>query len=240
MSKLTQWMDRTLYPDYRAGWDHLMFREKIIEVLTPDAVLLDMGAGAGIVKELDFRGHCATIHGVDPDERVKENPFIDEGRVGFGEQIPYPDNSHDVVISSNVWEHLEQPEAVLKEVARVLKPGGLYLSKTPNKTHYMPLIARLTPHSFHEYINEKRGRAAEDTFPTVYKINTRRDVKRIAEKAGFRVQTIHMVEGRSEYLRLWAPLYFGAWLYDQAVTKIPFLAGFRVFMIVVLEKKSEA
>lgn len=239
MSKITQWMDQTLYPDYGPAWDHLLFRAEILKVLTPDAVVLDLGAGAGIVKEMDFRGHCAAIHGVDPDERVAENPYLDEGRVGFGEQIPYPDQTFDVAFSSSVWEHLDQPEAVFKEVARVLKPGGVFLAKTPNKNHYMPLIARLTPHSFHEFINKKRGREAEDTFPTVYRVNSRRDVKRIAEATGFRVRAIHLTEGRPEYLRLWAPLYAGAWVYERAVTHVPFLSGFRLLMIAVLEKAAD-
>ncbi|MEI2780661.1 MAG: hypothetical protein V9H25_05130 [Candidatus Competibacter sp.] len=43
--------------------------------------------------------------------------------------------------------------SVFREVARVLKRGGVFLFKTPNKTHYMPTIARLTPHRFHQFVN---------------------------------------------------------------------------------------
>jgi hypothetical protein len=54
----------------------------------------------------------------------------------------------------------------------VLKPTGILLFKTPNALHYMPLIARMTPHGFHRFVNKLRGRATIDTFPTRYRVNT--------------------------------------------------------------------
>ena len=64
-------------------------------------------------------------------------------------------------------EHLEDPETVFGEINRVLKPGGIFLFKTPNRRHYMPLIAQLTPYRFHQFINKLRGRDSEDTFQPV-------------------------------------------------------------------------
>ena len=97
------------------------------------------------------------------------NPFLDEGRVSDASEIPYDSHQFDIVFSDNVLEHLEQPLDVFSEVARVLKPGGIFLFKTPNKWHYMPTIARLTPHRFHQFVNKIRGRAEADTFPTRYR-----------------------------------------------------------------------
>ena len=42
--------------------------------------------------------------------------------------------------------------------SNALKPGGCFFGKTPNRNHYMPLAARLTPLSFHKWFNKKRGR----------------------------------------------------------------------------------
>jgi SAM-dependent methyltransferase len=47
--------------------------------------------------------------------------------------LPFPDATFNVVVSSDVIEHLEPVEDHLAEVARVLQPGGLYLLKTPNR-----------------------------------------------------------------------------------------------------------
>ena len=101
------------------------------------------------------------------------NPFLDEGRVSDAGGILYPDDSFDLVFSDNVLEHLAELQKVFIEVARALKPDGVFMFKTPNKWHYMPAIARVTPHWFHQFINYLRGRAEVDTFPTLYRANTK-------------------------------------------------------------------
>lgn len=236
MSRLTRWMDRRLYPGVENHWDDKLFRESIQAVLRPEHHLLDLGAGAGIVKEMNFRGQAARVCGVDPDERVLENPYLDDAKVGQGESIPYPDASFDVVVADNVLEHLENPDAVFREVNRVLKPGGWFLAKTPNRWHYMPLAARLTPHRFHAFYNRLRGRHETDTFPTRYRANSPGQIHRLAGPAGFRVRELTLVESRPEYLRISGPSYLLGWLYERLVNAAPALARFRVLLVATLQK----
>ena len=99
-------------------------------------------------------------------------------------------------------EHLPEPEKVFAEVYRLLRPGGVFLGKTPNKWHYMPLIARLTPHRFHKWVNKWRGRDGDDVFPTKYQANTEGDIRKLAFSAGLKVNQIKHIEGRPEYLRM--------------------------------------
>ncbi len=49
-----------------------------------------------------------------------------------GEIMPFEDNTFDVVYSTNVLEHVKDPQAVLKESVRVLKPGGILQFVVPN------------------------------------------------------------------------------------------------------------
>lgn len=235
-SKQVAWLDSRLYPGTTGHWDDELFREAVLAVLEPHHALLDLGAGAGIVPQMNFKGRCARVCGLDPDERVRENPYLDEGRVGVGESIPWPDASFDVVTADNVLEHLDDPAAVLREVARVLKPGGTFLAKTPNRRHYMPVIARCTPHAFHAYINQKRGRKAVDTFPTRYKANTRAAIARLAEQVGLRVARIDLFERRPEYLRFNAATYLAGWAWERAVNGLSPLEGLRVLLVAKLEK----
>lgn len=235
MSAVT-WMDRTFFPDHGKNWDDALLREWVLGRITHESEVLDLGAGAGIVSQMNFRGIAARVCGVDLDPRVEANPFLDEGRVGDGQSIPYPDASFDVVFSDNVLEHLERPVEVFLEVSRVLRPGGVFVFKTPNKWHYMPLISRCTPHVFHQWINRKRGRAEEDTFPTIYRANSPGDIRRLASESGFAVEQIDLVEGRPEYLRIHPITYLAGLAYERLVNGLPFLKGFRVVLMGALRK----
>ena len=238
MSGFIQWLDGKLYPGFLNRWDDTLFRQRIRSYLGEggDLDVLDLGAGAGIVEQMDFRGHARRICGIDPDPRVVENPYLDEGQVGLGESIPYPDASFDLVFADNVFEHLPDPARVFAEVARVLRPGGVFLGKTRNKWHYVPLIARLTPHGFHRWVVRWRGRRGDDVFPTRYLANSPADIRRLAAGAGLEVVKIDLIEGRPEYLRFAAPTYLLGWLYERLVNRVPGLWRLRVLLIAELRK----
>ncbi len=236
MSTMIRKIDRSLYPGYSHRWDDQLFRERILPHVGLEKTVLDLGAGAGIVEAMNFKGLAKKVCGVDLDPRVEANPMLDEGRLADAGHIPYPDQAFDVVFADNVVEHLADPLAVFREVHRVLKPGGVFLFKTPNKTHYVPTIARLTPHPFHQFINRLRGRAESDTFPTLYRANTLADVQRIGREAGFEVRSVSRIEGRPEYLRITWPTYLLGAAYERTVNASECLAMFRILLIAELRK----
>jgi len=236
MSSVVTWIDQTCYSRFQRNWDDKLFRERILEFLRPESVVLDLGAGAGIVDQMNFRGLAASVCGVDLDPRVVNNPMLDEGRVANADEIPYENDRFDLVFSDNVLEHLDQPLKVFREIARVLKPGGVFLFKTPNKWHYMPIIARITPHGFHQYVNRLRGRAEVDTFPTRYRANSWGDVARLAAGADLAVERIDRIEGRPEYLRMTWPTYMAGLVYERLVNSTDWLSPFRVVLMGSLRK----
>lgn len=233
---MKKWFDKTFYSSYGDNWDNALFRREILTHLSRDAVVMDLGAGAGIVPQMNFRGMAKRVCGVDPDERVTNNPYLDEAKIGFGNAIPYPDDHFDLVFSANVLEHLEHPVEVFREVRRILKPGGLFLLKTPNRRHYVALIARMTPHSFHAFVNRIRGREEVDTFPTLYRANTPGSIKRFAGKAGFTINNMQMCEGRPEYLRFSAITYMVGLAYERLVNTSNAFSVFRVVIMAQLQK----
>ena len=190
----------------------------------------------GIVEQMRFKGLAAKVCGIDLDPRVVDNPMLDEGRVADASRIPYEDGHFDLVYADNLLEHLRDPLAVFREVSRVLKCGAMFLFKTPNKTHYMPTIARLTPHRFHRYVNRLRGRAEVDTFPTLYRANTRLDLTRLAAASGLVIERLSHIEGRPEYLRMTWPTYVVGALYERLVNSTELFAMFRVLLLGELRK----
>jgi SAM-dependent methyltransferase len=236
MGSLVAQFDHAWYPGIEINWDDQQFRRRIVRHLRPSSAVLDLGAGAGIVPQMNFRGLAAHICGIDLDPRVLTNPTLDDAQIANADGIPYEPNRFDIVFSDNVLEHLEDPLSVFREVARVLKPGGVFLFKTPNKWHYMPIIARLTPHRFHQYVNSLRGRAVRDTFATRYRANSCRDVTRLAGSAGLIVESIELIEGRPEYLRIAWPTYLLGVAYERIVNWSEAFASVRILLIGTLRK----
>ena len=239
MSRFIEYLDKLLYPKYRNNWDDQLFRERIlgyIEAQKTPLKILDLGAGVGIVSQMNFKGLVECVCGVDPDQKVKINPYLDEAKVGSGEHIPYPDEHFNIIFTCNVLEHLELPEMVFAEVYRTLKSGGFFLVKTPNRWHYVPLIANMTTHGFHEYFNSKRHRQSHDTFPTRYRANTRSDIWHLARTIGFKIVSIDSIEGRPEYMRFSFITYIVGWIYEKTVNLIPLLSHFRILLIAEMRK----
>ena len=240
MTVVTRWMDRAWYPEYGSNWDDQMFRDRILAAIDAQSVVLDLGAGAGIVQHMNFRGIARRVCGIDLDRRVLDNPLLDEARLADATSIPYGDCSFDVVFADNVVEHLESPIDVFREAARVLRPDGFFFIKTPNKRHYMPAIAALTPHSFHRLVNRLRGRAHVDTFPTRYRANTPGAIRGLARASGLVVERIDLMEGRPEYLRMTAITYLVGAGYERLVNAIDALAAFRIVLLACLRKRLSA
>jgi SAM-dependent methyltransferase len=240
MSTIVRWIDQNLYRDYCDHWDDELFRSSILKSAEPDWEVLDLGAGAGVVRQMNFRGQVQRVCGLDPDGRVLNNVALDEAKVGVGEAIPFGTEAFDLVFADNVLEHLEDPAAVFREVWRTLKPGGTFLFKTPNRWHYVPTLARLMPHRSHQLVNRLRGRREVDTFPTLYRANTPAAIRRLADQTQFEVEEIRLVEGRPEYLRILAPTYLAGLAYERLVNAVPALERFRIVMLGRLRKPEKA
>jgi 2-polyprenyl-6-hydroxyphenyl methylase/3-demethylubiquinone-9 3-methyltransferase len=106
----------------------------------PGKDVLDLGCAGGFMAEaLDARG--ARVTGIDPAEeaiRAARAHAGGEGRdirydVGIGEALPYGDAAFDAVVCVDVLEHVGDLPKVVDEVARVLRPGGLFLYDTINR-----------------------------------------------------------------------------------------------------------
>ncbi|MES2330164.1 MAG: class I SAM-dependent methyltransferase [Bacteroidota bacterium] len=237
---LVTWLDKKVYPGFAANWDNTIFREMVLTYISKEKILLDVGAGRGALPQMNFKGLVAKVCGVDPEDAVLGNPYLDAAFVGFANNMPFFENEQfDIVTSNNVLEHIEKPESFLFEVSRVLKPGGVLIAKTPNKLHYMPVLATMLPDSLHNYYHKLKGRPAIDTFPTFYRMNSRKMIKKLARENGFEVEQIRMIEGRPEYLRINFLSYMVGIAYERLVNLFR-MQDLKIVMFIVLKKKHEA
>ena len=94
-----------------------------------DVLVLDVGAGpAEFARE--FRAAGARYVPIDHDVNV---PSVHNGGVvATAAALPFADGTADVVFSSNVWEHVAEPERVADELVRVTKPGATILLSYTN------------------------------------------------------------------------------------------------------------
>src|SRR5271163_2901970 len=158
------------YRDYRPNY----FFELLLRQLRPADHILEIGAGSGQNKQnhFDLRDPVARYVGIDPDKSVLTNPFLHESYEGRAESLPFADATFDVVFHNYVAEHFEAPRACNREIARVLKPGGLLLFQTPNRYYYVSLAAQCTPQFFHAYYVSRlaSGRSGQEVFHTFYRL----------------------------------------------------------------------
>ncbi len=102
--------------------------------------VLDLGCAGGFMAEaLAARG--AKVTGIDPAAQAINAARVHAAEagleiqydVGVGEELPYENAAFDVVVCVDVLEHVGDLTKVFAEMARVLKPGGLFLFDTINR-----------------------------------------------------------------------------------------------------------
>jgi SAM-dependent methyltransferase len=202
--------------------------------------VLDAGAGRGRRFPYDHRDRVARLVAIDLDPAVQDNPNVGAAVVGDLARLPFREDAFDVAFSKFVFEHLERPAAALRELRRVLKPGGHLLIQTPSRWHYVAVAARVTPTRLHVWYRRKLGWDPEDTFPTRYRANDARTIRRAASRSGFRVRRLERLEGRPSYLA-WHPVAYRLGIaYERAVNRVALLAGLRANLLVDLEAEPRA
>ncbi len=115
--------------------------EKVIEYLSdkPKGRILDIPTGLGaLAKKLSEMNFTVSCCDVDTSQFLAQPLKVDQGDLNG--KIPYGDNEFDYVCFLEAIEHTENPYNAVRELARVLKPGGTLIMSTPN---YLNIERRL-------------------------------------------------------------------------------------------------
>ncbi len=212
------------------------FEKRIDSLLSRDSVLLDAGCGRTAPTLRKYVGRARRLIGVDLVEFRDVPRGIETYQTDLA-HLPLADGVVDLVVSQSVFEHLVDPEAVYRELARVLRPGGAVIFLTANMWDYGTQVARLVPNRFHARIVKKvEGRSEEDTFPTAYKTNTRRDVERLAARSGLRVESFDYLSQYPNYFMFNGALFFLAMCFEKLIHRFEALRALRGWILVTLRK----
>jgi len=103
------------------------------------AKYLDFGCGDGTVLRQNLRiKPDLTAFGIDIFDFSRKMPPNIEFSVFDGLNIPFPQDSFDLITANHVLEHVSNPLSVLRELRRVAKPGGKLFIETPNERSLRP------------------------------------------------------------------------------------------------------
>ncbi|MDI6754906.1 MAG: class I SAM-dependent methyltransferase [Thermodesulfobacteriota bacterium] len=114
--------------------------------IKPGARILDIGCGTGrFTAEYLKRG--ARVYGLDSSPEMIEYAGRKhrgiEFKVGKAEALPYPDNHFDSVVIVTTLEFATDPQKVLAEIRRILKPDGILLAGVLNRSNPWTVYRRL-------------------------------------------------------------------------------------------------
>ncbi len=154
-------------------------------------LILDIGCGEGrhaiglhVDKKVDVVGLDLSIEDIrTAKNRIKDFSISSDNTSGclFGlgniQQLPFKSSSYNSIICSEVLEHVESPQEAMKEMVRVLKPGGVLAISVPR---YLP--ERICWSLSSEYHNVAGGHK---------RIFNHNQLKRLAETEGVKYHRFH-------------------------------------------------
>jgi SAM-dependent methyltransferase len=234
MSELSQRLLNRYYDD--AQHPYRIFERRVDTLLPPHGTLLDAGCGRTVPVLRRFVGKAGRLIGVELVPFTDVPPGIETYNADLA-SIPVPPSSTDLIMSRSVFEHLTEPEPVYREFARVLKPGGAVVFLTANMWDYGTLVARAVPNHLHaRVVRRVEGRKEDDTFPTAYRTNTRRDVHRLAAASGLKVESFDYVSQYPNYLLFNGALFFVGMCFEKVISRFDALRLLRGWILVTLRK----
>lgn len=182
--------------------------------------VLDWGAGHGQVSHLlRERGIEVTSfdHVADaPHEvrRLEHYPELEVHVSGEPVALPFEDGAFDLVLSCGVLEHVQHPQESLREIHRILRPGGrLLVYKLPNRFSYLEAIAKRAGLYYHGALPYDR-------------VYDRRGAVALLRSQGFRVDAFrrrNMLPLTVEHPLVWR-LSAAVWWLNVALSHVPGLS----------------
>ncbi len=168
-------------PSYELKKHPLSSHIQIVRIIPYNKCVLDIRCGYGALLPFLVEKNCQVI-GLDtlPCDKIDKRFFhyirCDLENIS---EIPYPENTFDVVILADVLEHIKNPQKLLSEVRRVIKPDGIVIASTGNIALFLYRILLL----FGLFPYSKKG-ILDETHVHLYTFKT---FCQLMRQAGFKI-----------------------------------------------------
>lgn len=191
----------------------------------PKQKVLDVGSGRGnFLVECASRGMDIVGLELNPEyiqiarQKASQANIKINVQQGLAENLPFPDNTFDFINCAEVLEHVLNPEKVLAEIHRVLKPGGKCYMSVHNRFgvydyHYHLWFVNWLPRAWAEkYISLRSKHKDYKSMMDIQRLSelhyyTYRGFKKLSQKKGFRVVDSRLEKLKKRFFGFFVPLY---------------------------------
>ena len=217
------------------------FHELLAANIKPGSCILEIGAGPKN-ETTSYLATLGSVAGADVSPELYDNIALTEAHTFDGLHLPFLNNTFDACVSNWVIEHVSDPSAHFCEIGRVLKPGGVYCFRTPNRWHYFVLGSLLLPFSIHLRLAPLlRGlpRDGHGPYPTYYRANTFARIQRLCSRAGLSPVALRAIEKEPSYGRYHPLLFYPMMIYERLVNSLNTFRVFRASLLGAMRKQSK-
>jgi 2-polyprenyl-3-methyl-5-hydroxy-6-metoxy-1,4-benzoquinol methylase len=149
------------------------FKKYLQQYITNDSTILDIGCGRQSFGEKYYKIAKHKI-GIDPDQdALRDNNLMDEKLCCTIQKIPDTIGQFDIIIAQWVLEHMQCPDEDIRIIGNLCKKNGYFIFMTTNIYSPIILLSKIIPTFLKKYLRKVLLKInEEDTYPTVYKINS--------------------------------------------------------------------
>ena len=191
--------------------DRMRRLDKLEEISkTPIKTFLDIGCGEGLVlREAISRGWQTYGQDISNNLHIDHKDGSFEFHLGELEKVNFPDNYFSTLYMDSVLEHVEYPFQMLKEMLRILKPGGVVHVGVPNEDSLFNVVKRIIFKFQGKGVSEK----IEPLRPP-YHINgfSPKSIRNVFKNSGFIINDLIQTYGMHNIIRF-RLIDRGLWIY---------------------------
>ncbi|HRH32984.1 MAG TPA: methyltransferase domain-containing protein [bacterium] len=193
---------------------------KSIKIEEALPLIINLGASNSTVVEdrLVEHGNIFTADRVDIEDCYIHKEYVGECfKASIEDMKIIPSLRYDIAFANYVFEHIEHIDQALREVQRILKPGGILVLTSPNPRAPEFILSKFSPLWFHQLLRGDKKNRGERAYKTVYAYKNILEFIEKAENIGFILEQVDYFSFTIAYLSRFPLLNIVSKWYDKRI-----------------------